>query len=344
MIEDYRIYPGEHCGSASMRSLLEYYCGLELTEPAVFGLAGGLECAFIKGDYMDPSRVVFGRSASLEVDLGRHLGIDYRETPVDDDDEAWQIARDEVLAGRPTMLTGDILYLDYREYKVHFPAHRFVLLGFDDDTQKAFIADRVRDVPEACSYGALRTSRNPPEGMSTHNLWGRFHDTRVGHTVEEAALSSMRECSLRMLGRSDGSSSGDDPLFGSAGATTGVAAIRAFAEDLPSWGEDPKFAWIASFNARCIEKFGNGGGQFRRLYAGFLEWAAQRDPQLVPEGAAALAWQAADGWTGISAQLARVAEDGAPDGVWDEAARIAADVADIETALFERLADHTATA
>ncbi len=341
MIEGYRIHPGEHCGSASMRGLLEYYCGLELPEPAVFGLGAGLGAMYITGDFMDPPRAMFGRTGSLEVDLGRHLGIDYREESVDDDDEAWRIAREEVLAGRPTMLSGDILYLDYREYKVHFPAHRFVMLGFDDDIQKAFIADRIRDVPEACSYGALRTSRNPPEGMSTFNLWGKFHDAEVGRSLPEATALALDTCARAMLGRNT-----DEPdVFGqTAGVTHGVAAIRAFADDLPSWTDDPKAAWLASFNARAIEKFGNGGGQFRRLYAAFLEWARNLDPALVPEAAPGLAWRAADGWTAISAELAKVGEEGAPDGVWSEAARIASSVADIEEELFERISDRNASA
>ena len=344
MIEGYRIYPGEHCGSASMRGLLEHYCGLQLPEPAVFGLGAGLGAMYIDADFMDPPKAIFGRTGTLEVDLGRHLGIDYREATVDDDDEAWEIARQEVLAERPTMLTGDILYLDYREYKVHFPSHRFVLLGFDDETEKAFIADRIRDVPEACSYGALRTSRNPPEGMSTHNLWGRFHDTEMTRSLAEAAASALSSCALRMLGR-ENVTAGDDEgmaLADAPGVSHGIAAIRAFADDLPSWGDDPQAAWIASFNARAIEKFGNGGGNFRRLYAAFLEWARELDEKLVPAEAAGLAWQAADAWTAISAELAKVSEDEAPDGVWTEAAKIATRVAGIEERLFEQIADHIA--
>jgi hypothetical protein len=340
MIEGYRIHPGEHCGSTSMRALLEHYCGLELPEPAVFGLGAGIECAYIRGDFMDPPRTVFGRTAGLEVDIGRHLGIDYREATVEDDDEAWAIAREEVLADRPTMLTGDILYLDYREYKVHFPAHRFVMLGFDDDIQKAFIADRVRDVPEACSYGALRISRNPPEGLSTHNLWGRFHDTKVEHSLREAAASALAEASARMLGQASPPPNADanpDGLYDREGVTLGVQAIRELAEELPSWAEHPQAPWIASFNARCIEKFGNGGGNFRRLYAGFLEWTRELDPELVPESAPLLATEAADGWTALSAELARIGEDGGPTDAWIAAAAQAHKIAAVEATLFERL-------
>lgn len=342
LIEGYTIYPGEHCGSASLRGLLEHYCRLELPEAAIFGLGAGIDCLYLENDGMDPKIGVFGRTGSMEVDVGRALGIDYREQPEADDEAAWQIVREEVLAGRPTMLSGDILYLDYREYKVHFPAHRFVLLGFDDATEKAFIADRIRPVPEACSYGGLKTSRNPPEGLSTHNLWGRFHGTEVGRSLPEAIRFATKLCATRMLGGDDaktgtGTNSGVD-FSGVRQHATGIAGIRCLADALPRWAAREDAAWVASFNARCIEKFGNGGGNFRRLYAGYLEWARGIDPRSVPEKAPALATEAADGWTQIAALLGAASEGDATHPAWSEAAGLAARLADVEQSLFEQLA------
>jgi hypothetical protein len=337
MIEGYEIFPGEHCGSASMRGLLKHYCGLALPEAAVFGLSAGLDCAYLESRALDPPVAVFGRTATLELDLGRILGVDYREQPDPDDDHAWQAVCDEVLAGRPTMLSGDILYLDYREYKVHFPAHRFVLLGFDDAIGKAFLADRIRPEPEACSYGALRKSRNPPEGLSTVNLWGRFHDTSVGRSLPDAARLAIRECAERMLGerREDA----DRAAMGNASELVqGVAGIRRFADALPAWGARPDSRAVASFNARCIEKFGNGGGNFRRLYAGFLGWARSLDPALAPADAPDLVLRAAAGWTAISERLADASLEGAPASTWQQAAALAREVAEVEQELFERLA------
>ena len=337
MIEGYEIFPGEHCGSAAMRGLLKHYCGLELPEPAVFGLSAGLECAYLESSAMDPGVAVFGRTAGLEVDLGRILEVDYREQPDPDDAHAWQVVREEVLAGRPTMLSGDVLYLDYREFKVHFPAHRFVLLGFDDAVEKAFIADRIRPVPEACSYGALMKSRNPPEGLSTRNLWGRFHGTDVGRSLADAARLAIRECAERMLAeRREGF--GGFAQGSAASVALGVAGIRRFAEALPAWGQRKDARWVASFNARCIEKFGNGGGNFRRLYAAFLAWARALDPKLAPAEAPALAARAADGWTAISERLAAASAEDGPPAAWAEAAALAREVADVERTLFERLA------
>jgi hypothetical protein len=337
LIEGYEIFPGEHCGSTAMRGLLKHYCGLALPEPAVFGLSAGLECAYLESQAMDPGVAVFGRTAGLESDLGRILGVDYREQPDPDDAHAWAVVREEVLAGRPTMLSGDILYLDYREFKVHFPAHRFVLLGFDDAIEKAFLADRIRALPEACSYGALMKSRNPPEGISTRNLWGRFHGTELGRSLADAARLAIRECAQHMLGRHPEGASVFAPGAG-ANVALGVAGIRRFAEALPAWADRPDARWTASFNARCIEKFGNGGGNFRRLYAGFLTWARALDPKLVPADAAALATRAADGWTAISERLAAASAEDAPAAPWAEAAAIAREVAGVEQTLFERLA------
>jgi hypothetical protein len=320
-----------------MRGLLNHYCGLQLPEPAIFGLGAGIECCYLQSPAMDPAVLVFGRTMALEVDLGQILQVDYREQPEADDEHAWQVVRQEVLEGRPTMLSGDIFYLDYREYKVHFPGHRFVLLGCDDDIGKAFIADRIRSEPERCSYDALKASRNPPVGLSTYNLWGRFHGTEVGRSLRDAAAVAIERAAKHMLGFDEELPVAE--LFGNATtAVVGVAGIEHFAAQLPSWADRPDALALAAFNASCIEKFGNGGGNFRRLYAGFLEWARSIDSQLVPKQAASLAIEAADGWTAASNLLYRVSQEGLRSELFDEAAARMREVADKERRLFEGLA------
>ena len=97
MIESYRSFPGEHCGSSAMRGLLHHYCGLELPEVAVFGLGAGIDCVYLAGPTLDPAALVFGRTVGMELDLCRALGVDYREQPEADDAEAWETVREEVL-------------------------------------------------------------------------------------------------------------------------------------------------------------------------------------------------------------------------------------------------------
>jgi len=348
-ITDYRNFPGEHCGSVAMRSLLHHYCGLALPEDVVFGLGAGLDCAVLALPGMSPAAVAFGRTPTLEVDLAAALGVDYAERPEPDDARAWQAVRDEVLAGRPTMLSGDIFYLDYRDYKVHFPAHRFVLLGFDDEREVVWIADRINTEPEVCSYGALFASRNPPEGLSTHNLWGRFDGTEVRHDLTHATRLALDTCARRMLGEEQApfgaieapATQGEALRDTGPTVTTGIAGIHRLAEVLPEWGARDDAAELASYNASTLEKFGNGGGNFRRLYAGFLEWAHLRDPERVPGEATALARASADQWTALAHDLWATADEPAR---WQTASQRARAIADLERQLFEGLAEKSAAA
>lgn len=339
MIDSYSNFPGEHCGSVAMRGLLYHYCQLELPESAVFGLGAGVASVYLNSPKLDPSAVLFGRTMTMEQDLTVHLGIDYRETSELDDDKAWQVVREEVIAGRPTMLSGDIFYLDYRDYKVHFPGHRFVLLGFDDEAKKVFIADRIRSEPETCSLGALAKSRNPSEGISTENLWGRFHDVGVGSQLDVAARRAIFACATSMLG---GATGDDRDSFVEAPdnrVLNGNRATRAFAEDVRNWHQRDDASWVASFNSSCIEKFGNGGGNFRRLYAGFLSWARELDPRWVPVSAPGLAIDAGNEWTAVSEALSAGSKDVSNLSHWNEAADHAHRAAEIEERLFGMLAD-----
>jgi hypothetical protein len=182
--------------------------------------------------------------------------------------------------------------------------------------------------------------------MSTHNLWGRFHDTHVGRELVEATEIAIARCAKAMLIEPDSEDAKNDPFSSIAGngitVVTGVRAVRAFAEDLPGWSTRKDAAWVAGYNASCIEKFGNGGGNFRRLYAGFLAWARDLDPRLVPETAPALALAAADSWTEVSNALFAASRDESNTQNWKDAAEQARHVADLEERLFRQLADRVA--
>jgi len=119
---------------------------------------------------------------------------------------------------------------------------------------------------------------------------------------------------------------------------SGIAGIERFAEELPGWAKRPDVLELAGFNASCIEKFGNGGGNFRRLYAGFLDWVLETEPDLIPAEAPALARKAADGWTGASTCLYEAAKQGPLPALFDQAAGLMHEVASTERRLFEGLA------
>jgi butirosin biosynthesis protein H-like/uncharacterized protein DUF4872 len=338
LITNYRNLTGEHCGSTATRNLLYHYCGLELSESVIFGLGAGIESMFIKIDALDPAISIFGRSISMEADALGALGIDYREQPEFDNQKAWEDVRKEVIAGRPTMLTGDIFFLDYRNYKVRFPAHRFVLVGFDDEQEIAYVADRVDPEPQACSFKALTESRNPATGITTFNLWGKFYDTTPANSFEQAAVRGLLTCTARMTGNDTSQADLLKSVTGNGAVIiTGIDGLSEFAKDLTSWHKREDAASLALYNAQCIEKFGTGGGNFRNLYTGFLKWASEKVPDIVNTSHTELSDASAHSWTHLAALLQTASGNPEAPGIWQQASDKVMRIRDIEAELFTSL-------
>jgi hypothetical protein len=337
MISGYRHRPGEHCGSTVMRNMLLHYCDLDISETLTFGLGSGIECIYLSSPRITPEAVVFGRSVTLEQDLSEALGIDYVEEPEADDDAAWADVRREVMEGRLAVICSDIFYMDHRDYKVHFPFNRFALVGFDDDIEKAYIHDRTNLDPQRVSYRALALSRNPPE-YPIYNLWGRFKSRSIRNSVEEACVQALKKAARRMTGADDHQKRavvalGENDI---RRAATGLAALEMFRDDLPSWRQKEDPAWLVSYTSRTIEVFGNGGGNFRRMYAAFLAEARVMLPDLVGPELPALAERSADLWTSLSQSLDEIAKREDEES-WSRSVSLIDQILALETDLFQSL-------
>lgn len=341
MIEDYRNLTAGHCGSGAMRNLMFHYCGLELEEGVVFGLGAGLDTVFFTYEDQTPPFMLFGRGSSMEADLAVTLGMDYTEQPQMDDDKAWEEVRDEVIAGRPTMLSGDILYLDYREFKVHFPAHRFVLLGFDDELQEVYIADRVREQTETCSMQALRDSRNPPEAISTYNTWGKFSSGARRHSLADACGIALRKTVERMHGIDK---SQHELMSAFSSNTDGILAVglnglRTFSEQLRHWPDLDNPSAHARYVDNAIIKYGTGGGFFRDHFGVFMRWAKEQRPDLVTDVTVNLALEAAQRWNALSPTMQQLVETPEDRELWSSAHEQVEDIFETEYSMFGHLAD-----
>jgi hypothetical protein len=307
----------------------------------VFGLGAGLDCVFFTMEGVEPPFMLFGRGASMEVDLAETLGLDYAETIQPDDQLAWEEVREEVIAGRPTMLSGDIFYLDYRNFKVHFPSHRFVLLGFDEERAEVFVADRTEVETQTCSMQGLKLSRNPPGGMSTFNGWGKFHSGAVRHSLPDACAMALRKTVERMLGIDQSQFEAMSAFNGGkvGAVATGLKGIQTFAEQLPLWQQRHDADKHASYVDNAIIKFGTGGGFFRDHFFAFMQWASQQRPDLVGSTTINLAQQAAAGWNQLSPTMQALAADPADKALWQTAREQVLDIHETEYSLFGHLAD-----
>jgi len=340
LIEDFRILPAGHCGSGAMRNLLYHYCDLDLAEGVVFGLGAGLDTVYFEYPEAKPPFMLFGRGATMEADLAKTLGIDYEEKVQTDNELAWQEVREEVLAGCPTMLSGDIFYLDYRKFKVHFPAHRFILLGFDEDKGECYIADRVNDYPETCSLSALAKSRNPASAISTHNLWGKFSSGAKRNPLPLACGIALRMTVERMQGMDKTQQEGMRAMTSRPqSVATGLNGMHAFIDNLKAWPDLPDAAEHAQYVDNAIIKFGTGGGFFRDHFAVFMQWAKEQRPDLVSQTTVDLALQSAREWNLLSPTMQSLANRPDDKHRWLEALDQAESIFETEYALFNFLGD-----
>jgi Domain of unknown function (DUF4872) len=237
---------------------------------------------------------------------------------------------------------------------VHFPAHRFVLVGFDDERRMAAVVDRIDAAPQPCSYDALAASRNPKDFISTQNLWGRFTDGSTSHSLPEACAIALHRAATRMLaepGMGDttpGLAGGmqDTHHSGALRATAGIAALERLATCLPTVLAQPDGRVFARYAGSCIEVFGTGGGNFRRLYASFLRWAHEGAYADVTTADADAMEESAGAWTMLSTVLRRFAsaEEPAAHDTAKAAVATIERIRELEAPTFERLAQRTTDA
>jgi hypothetical protein len=111
----------------------------------------------------------------------------------------------------------------------------------------------------------------------------------------------------------------------------GLPALRRFAAEVGSWPEAAEdWQWCARFNYQVIERRGTGGGNFRLMYARFLEEAGYEE--------SALAAEAAERWTALAeALLAASEEDDPVERLWSRIADEAGRVLDAEERLWAAL-------
>ncbi|MEA2466236.1 MAG: hypothetical protein QOJ57_362 [Thermoleophilaceae bacterium] len=264
-----------HCGSGAFRDLLEFH-GLSwfdepMSEAMAFGLGGGLGCFFYELPEMDPPLYLVGRGGGLERGVCEHLEIDLDLRRTDDPDEAWAWLRDELDAGRPTMVNADIKELDYLRVKLSNTMHDIVVTGYDEGEGVALIADNDREEIQRCAIESLQRARGSQgfPGPSHHATWvmrfpERLPDARVA--IERAVRQSatnMTEGAEALAGLEPG---------------CGLDHVDRLAASYPEWPErygSERLAKALGGLWVFIVKAGTGGAMFRSLQAGFLRESSE---------------------------------------------------------------------
>jgi hypothetical protein len=321
MVPRYRHVPGNHCGSTALRNLLGFH-GTEISEEMAFGLGAGACFYYVVLDEQGPSRFTNGRAARLEENFLELTEVPLRLRTEADPDAAWEIARESVDAGRPVLLLTDLYYLDQYGHSAHFPGHAVVLVGYDEEL--AWLSDTAFEDLQTTSLESLKEARHAQQPIFP--LEGHAIDVPEGAELSRDELlahapKAIERAAGQML---------EPPL----GDYEGLPALRRFAAEIGEWPQAAEdWQWCARFLYQVIERRGTGGGNFRKMYARFLEETGYEESDLARE--------ASEDWTrlGLAARTASEPDEPHPKqwkALSDEAARVLDAEERLWTAIAER--------
>lgn len=331
MVPGFRHRPGRHCGSTALRNLCAFH-GLELSEAAAFGLAAGPCFYYFDPPGSSPSRMMNGRTARLEPQFVELTGAAVEQQAFDDEEQSWTAVRATLDGGAPVLCLTDLYHLEHYGRSAHFPGHAVVLAGYD--AEAAYLADTGFEELQRSSLQALARARHsdaPP--VTLHGEAFTVRDRRalaeLGGRLPEAARGALALAARQMLEPAEGME-----------AYQGLPALRRLAAELPSWPDRAEdWQWCARFGYQVIERRGTGGGNFRTMYAEFLEEADGWGAAAGLDQAARRCRDVAARWTALAESLQELSEADRPEPVaWEAAGRSAEALAAAEEELWDGLA------
>ena len=309
LVPGYRHVPGNHCGSTALRNLAAFH-GVELTEEMAFGLGAGACFFYIVLENQSPSRFTNGRAARLEENFVELTGAPLALRTDEDTGAAWEMARDAVDSGRPVILITDLYHLDHYGNSAHFPGHAVVLAGYDDDV--AYLSDTAFEELQTTKLENLAKARS--EGNPVFPLAGHMFELPEGAELSDESLHAHVPRAVERAAK--------EMLEPTMGEFQGIPALRRLAGEVGGWPEAAEdWQWCARFLYQVIERRGTGGGNFRAMYARFLEEAGYAESAICAEVSAR--------WTALAeaAHAASESEDAKPElwsAVTTEAERVLA--------------------
>lgn len=328
-VPDFIHDPGRHCGSTALRNLVRFY-GVDLPEGVLFGLAAGACFYYVAVPNASPSRFINGRAARLEHQLLEIAPGPFELRESEDADEAWSFVRNQINGGKPAVLLTDLYYLEYYDSSAHFPGHAVVIVGYDDEY--AYLADTDKPGLQPATLSSLAKARHaqiPPIPLK-----GEMITVRNRAELRKLAAELPTVC-RRAIAYAAGQML--EPQFGDI---QGVPALRRWAAEIARWPEDAAdWQWCTRFAYQVIERRGTGGGNFRGLYAEFLEFADEHDVAGGLHEAARSCAQLAADWTALAMALKEASEEDEPSSErWTKIAEQAENLALAEEELWRALA------
>ncbi|MCG6535353.1 MAG: BtrH N-terminal domain-containing protein [Syntrophales bacterium LBB04] len=284
-----------HCESGVVTALLRHH-GLDLSEPMLFGIAGGLTFAFIPFIKIANMPLVSYRMLPGSIIKGAEkiLDLEFKTRRYREKDQALTELIALIDSGEVVGLQTSVYWLPYfpREMRFQFNAHNLIVYGREGD--EFLISDPVFEHPVRISAEDLQNARFARGALAPKGL--SYYPVRVDPAIDlpEAIRKSIKQTVRMML---------YVPL-----PFIGIRGIRHMGRRIERLNirEDPRYARLfLAHIVRMQEEIGTGGGGFRSIYAAFLQEAGQFLGSARLEEASQLMTEAGDLWRQFASACAR---------------------------------------
>lgn len=328
MILSFEHKPQAHCESGVTSNLLRYH-GLELSEPMVFGIGGGLffgHIPFVKVNGV-PGTTYRIYPGQIFKNVCKRLAIKANTERFSSIEAGMKRLSKNLSNGIPVGCQVSVFFLPFlpEVFRFHFNAHNMVVYGQQDDT--FYVSDPVMDDVSTIEYSDLakaRFARGVPEPK------GRMYsiqDVPKNPDLHTAIRKGIRQTCMFMK-------SPPVPWFG-------VGAIKYLSKQIALYPKrlEPRKATLYLGNLiRMQEEIGTGGAGFRFLYAAFLQEAASVTGDQRLSALSERMTAIGDQWRNFAYQTARICKSRTSDVVgYEELAAVLMRIYEDERAFYQDL-------
>lgn len=252
-----------HCESGTLTSLLNYG-GLPLTEPMVFGIAGGIFFGYLtSSNFNFPTFIVRSRPGELRTKIAKRLGVRWQEKKFRNSAVASERLDALLDSGVPTACQVDFFYMDYMPewQRVHINVHFITVIGREGN--EYIVSDSYYPKIARLNAESMRKARFAGGFMAPSGFMFFPSHIPVNRDLKEPVLEGIRSACRNMTSL---------PV-----PFVGVKGIYKFAKKINEWPRlvrdtDHLSHEIMKINV-LLEDQGTGGAGFRYMYATFLQQA-----------------------------------------------------------------------
>ena len=256
---------GAHCESGVMSTMLRHY-NIELSEPMVFGISGGMNFAYLPFVKLSGMPLIAYRSMPKAITKGlqKNIGLKMKLETFSSVQKG-QERLDALLAeGKIVGAQTSVYWLPYfpDEMRFHFNAHNLIVIGKVQDTYT--ISDPVFDHIVTADSASLNKARFAKGVMAPKGLL--YYPKELPESIDFAkVLPKVITKTAKMMLKTP------VPIAGLKGMHYLAKHIRRLKH------KDRRYARLfLGHIVRMQEEIGTGGAGFRYMYAAFLQESGDR--------------------------------------------------------------------